>query len=174
MLSLKKLVLSAKDKNPDAFAELICLYKKDLYRIAKSYLSNDEDVADAIQETILIGYEKLATLKNPMYFKTWLIRILINQCNQLLLAGRRYIKLENIPDDGFIDTAQANVEFMMLMDALDERYRTVLVLYYSEGFSVKEISKILDLTESAVKARLKRGREKVKNIYDIKGVESLL
>ena len=171
---LKNLVLSAKNKNPDAFAELIHICKKDLYRIAKSILSNDEDVADAIQETILISYEQLSLLQYPEYFKTWLIRILINQCNGLIRAGRRYVAIENIPDNGSFDTNQANVEFMMLMDSLDERYRTVLVLYYSEGFSVKEISEILDLTESAVKARLKRGREKVKKIFDFKGVKCLI
>ena len=168
---MRKLVISAQNKNPDAFAQLIQMYKKDMYRIAKSYLRNDEDIADVIQETILISFEKLPVLKNPDYFKTWLIRILINKCNDIIKAGKRYVSIENVPEESSNDIAQANVEFMMLMDALDERYRTVLVLYYSEEFSVKEISKILDLTESAVKARLKRGREKAKGIYELKETE---
>ena len=168
MLSLKNLVLNAQNNNPDAFAELIHIYKKDLYRVAKSILSNDDDVADAIQETILISYEQLSLLKYPEYFKTWLIRILINKCNELLRADRRYIVMENMPEISVYDKEQANIEFMMLMDSLDERYRTALVLYYSEGFSVKEISEILDLSESAVKARLKRGREKVKKNINLK------
>ena len=168
---MKKLILSAQNKNPDAFAQLIHMFKKDMYRVAKSFLSNDEDAADAMQETILICYEKLPMLKKTEYFKTWLIRILINRCKDLLKAGRRYVPLENMPEEVADDTTHANVEFMMLMDSLDERYRAVLVLYYSEGFTVGEISKILDLTESAVKARLKRGREKVKSIYEFKGAE---
>ena len=164
-------MLSAQNKNPDAFAELIHMYKKDMYRIAKSYLSNDDDVADAIQETILISYENLPKLKNPEFFKTWLIRVLINECIDLIKAGKRYVPLENIPEISTNDIDQANIEFTILMETLDERYRTVLVLYYSEGFSIKEISKILNLTESAVKTRLKRGREKAKSIYEIKGVK---
>ena len=168
---MKKLVILAQNKNPDAFAQLIHTYKNDMYRFARSYLSNDEDIADAIQDTILIVYEKLPTLKNPDYFKTWLIRILINKCIDLLKSGKRYVPMENIPEISIDDSAQANIEFLMLMDALDERYSIILILYYSEGYSVKEISKILNLTESAVKARLKRGREKVKSIYELKETE---
>jgi len=62
----------------------------------------------------------------------------------------------------------------MLMDSLDEKYRAVLVLRYAEGFSVKEISNVLELTESAVKARLKRGRDKMKIIYGENKAEVLI
>jgi RNA polymerase sigma-70 factor (ECF subfamily) len=165
---LKKLVIQAQQHDPDAFAELINMYKQDMYRIARSYLSNDEDVADAMQETILACFEKLPTLQKPMYFKTWLIKVLINKCNDRLRAGKRYVTMENLPEEGAEDMALANVEFMLLMDSLEEKFRAVFVLYYSEGFSVREISEHLNLTESAVKARLKRGREKIKNSYEFR------
>lgn len=151
--------------NPDVFAELIIAHKQDMYRVAKSYLRNNEDIADAIQETILACYEKLPTLREPKYFKTWLIRILINKCNDLIRTGKRYVTLETVPEVACDDTAFANKEFTMLMDSLGEKYRAVLILRYGEGFSVREISDILELTESAVKARLKRGRDKIKDIY---------
>ena len=171
---MKRLVKRALARDPDAFAELICAYKQDMYRVAKSYLRNDEDVADAMQDAILTCFEKLPSLREPDYFKTWLIKILINKCNDLLKAGKRYVSIENIPEEGFRDTGQENIEFMMLMDSLDEQYRTVLVLRYSEGFSVREIGEILGLTESAVKARLKRGRDKVKKVYEHNKMEVLV
>ena len=171
---MKSLVKRALARDPDAFAELVCAYKQDMYRVAKSYLRDDEDVADAMQDAILTCFEKLPSLREPEYFKTWFIKILINKCNDILKAGKRYVSIENIPEEGFHDTAQSNIEFMMLMDSLDEQFRTVLVLRYSEGLSVKEISEILGLTESAVKVRLKRGRDKAKDFYEFNKLEVLV
>ena len=164
---LKQLVIQAQKHDTDAFAELISAYRQDMYRVAKSYLRNDEDVADAIQEAILACFEKLQSLRSPEYFKTWLIRILINKCNDSLKAGKRYIPLEIIPEEGYPDGGQSNVEFMMLMDSLDETFRSVLVLRYGENLSVSEISDVLGISKSAVKQRLKRGRDKVKTIYNV-------
>jgi len=157
--------MRAQNHDRDAFAELISLYRQDMYRVAKSYLRNDQDAADAIGETVLACFEKLSSLREPEHFKTWLIRILINKCNDLINADKRYVSMDDIPEAGQNDAAQSNMEFMMLMDSLDEWYRTVLVLRYGEGFSVREISDLLGITESAVKARLKRGRDKMKKFY---------
>ena len=83
------LVKKAKKGDTDAFAQLIRMNAQSMYKVAWAYLKNEEDAADAIQETILICYEKLGTLKKSKYFKTWLIRILMNQCNDLLKTRRR-------------------------------------------------------------------------------------
>ena len=69
---LLQLIRKAKAKDPDAFSSLIYFYMKDLYRVAISILMNDEDAADAIQDTILGCWEKLQTLKEEKYFKTWI------------------------------------------------------------------------------------------------------
>ena len=164
---MKHLVKKAQHRDTDAFAELIRAYKQDMYRVAKSYLRNDEDVADAIQDAILACFEQLRSLRSPEYFKTWLIRILINKCNDIIKSGKRYVTLESIPDIGYSDTGHSNVEFMMLMDSLDESCRTVLVLRYGECLSIKEISEVLGISESAVKKRLERSRDKIKSTYNI-------
>ena len=77
---MELLVKKAMKGDADAFAELIRLNTQSLYKIAWSYLKNDQDVADAIQDTILACYEKIGTLRNPRFFRTWMIRILINKC----------------------------------------------------------------------------------------------
>lgn len=81
---MENLVKKAKSGDSNAFSQLIRMNTQSMYKVAWAYLKNDEDVADAISETILNCYEKLSTLKKDSYFKTWMIRILINNCNEML------------------------------------------------------------------------------------------
>ena len=76
-----------KAKNGDAFIALMKSYMQSMYKIARSILKSDEDVADAIQETILSCWEKIDQLKECRYFKTWMIRILINKCNNIICTS---------------------------------------------------------------------------------------
>ena len=78
------LIRKAKRQDADAFCQLMELHMQSMYKVAKAYLKNDEDVADAIQDTILTCYEKLQTLRQNRYFKTWMTRILINKCKDIL------------------------------------------------------------------------------------------
>ena len=162
---MEQLVTQAQNLDTNAFAEPIRMHKQSMYRVAKSCLRNDEDVADAIQDAILTSFEKINSLRSPKYFKTWLIKILINKCNDIIKREKRFVSLDEIPEKGHLDTEQSNIEFMMLMDSLDDSHRTVLVLRYGEGLSVKEISQVLSISESAVKKRLERSREKMKIVY---------
>ena len=77
---MMNLIRKAKDRDPDAFTTLMQQQTKDMYRVAIAILMNDEDAADAIQETILDCWERIGTLRENRYFKTWLTRILINNC----------------------------------------------------------------------------------------------
>lgn len=69
------LVRQAQNGNLDAFVQLMEQSKQSLYKVAKSYLKREEDVADAMQETVLSAYENLPNLREASYFKTWLTRI---------------------------------------------------------------------------------------------------
>ena len=147
----------------DAFVILMEKYKTALYKVAKSYLRSEEDIADVMQDTVLSAYEHIGELKNPAYFKTWLTRILINHCNDLLRQQRRYISTERIEDTS-VFMPEEDREFYELLKELPEEYRTIFLLYYGEGFRVREIADILDLNESTVKSKLQRGRKKLKQI----------
>lgn len=92
------LIKKAQRGDTEAFSELIHIYQDSFYRIARSRLYNDEDAADAIQEMLLTGWEKRETLKEPKYFKTWMIRILINKCNEILRKRRPEECLSYIPE----------------------------------------------------------------------------
>lgn len=78
---MNTLLKKAKRRDAQAFVALMQENTKDMYKVAIAILSNDEDAADAIQDTILACWEKLTTLKQDEFFKSWLTRILINKCN---------------------------------------------------------------------------------------------
>ena len=86
---MEELIKSALDGNKDSYVALIKSIETELFKIASSQLNNIDDVNDAIQETILNSYSKLHTLKNYNYFKTWIIRILINECNNIHRKRKR-------------------------------------------------------------------------------------
>lgn len=165
MADLTKLVERAQAGDKEAFIDLIEHCKQALYKTAIAMLKNDADAADAIQDTVLKCYENLRGLREPRFFKTWLTRILINQCKKIMKQRRNVVPLYEHPElecEG-ADTSQG--EFLELLNQLEEQYRIVLYLHYVEEFSVKEIGVILELNENTVKTRLSRGRTKLKKIY---------
>ena len=171
---MNRLIKRAQEKDADAFVTLMKMHEPALYRVAKGYFKSEEDVADVLQETILACFEKISTLKEPRYFKTWLIRILINKCNDLIGSRKRYADETEFVDSGYVDSGPDNVDFMLFMDELDEKYRLVLLLYYAEGFRVREISEMTGLSVDTVKGRLKRGRQRVKKKYEAFSKEALI
>ena len=88
------LIKRAQKHDTDAFIELIEKNKTALYKVAKAYLKNEEDIADAMQDTILSAYEHIGELRVVSYFKTWLTRILINHCTDTLRRQRRVIPMK--------------------------------------------------------------------------------
>lgn len=159
----KDLIRKAKRRDADAFSELIQIYVKDLYRVAVAILLNDEDAADAIQDTILTCWEKLNMLREERYFKSWVTRILINKCYDIRKKSLRIVNLDACAEPAAED--EYNLEFKEALESLDEKYRSVMVLFYSEGYHIDEISAILSIPESTIKTRLKRGREKLARYY---------
>ena len=152
------LLRKAKKGDHDAFCALMDTQTQSMYKIARTYLQNDEDAADAIQDTILSCYENLLSLKNNRYFKTWLTRILINKCCDILHRKKRMIYSDTLPETTVYEDDYETAEWHQVLAPLDEKYRIILLLYYMEDFSTKEISDILDLKISTVKTRLQRGR----------------
>lgn len=145
----------------ETFTALILKSEDTLTGVAMSMLQNEKDCEDAIQTAILTAFEKLHTLRDEKYFKTWLVRILINVCNKQLKSRNRQAALSD--DSKITETAEENVEIRLAIESLPLKIRQVIVLYYLEQFSVKEISKILKIPKGTVMSRLARGRELLKN-----------
>lgn len=160
-----ELIKRAKKGDKTAFSEIILYYHNDLYKIARTRLSQSADIEDAVQETIITAYEAIHKLKNPSKFKPWLVTILINQCNRIYneQTKARNVASEYELNENYTKNSQdsINLEFNALMDLLNPDERTILVLYYSEGYKTKEIAKILDMNESTVRNKMSKARRKI-------------
>ena len=150
-----------------AFVRLIEMNKQSMYKVARSYFTNDEDIADAIQDTIETCYRSISHLAEAQYFRTWLTRILINKCIDILRKNKREHPVSEFPEYGESSMELNNYEFNELMNSLDEKYRTILLLYYGEGFKISEIAQLLDMEENTVKTRLSRGRSKFREPWTV-------
>lgn len=147
------------DRN--AFARLIENHRQSMYRVALAILQNDSDAADAIQEAIIKAYLNIKRLKRPEMFKTWLIRILINECNYILRQRKKIVPMDaGVPAGQERDYADCDTRLVVrkALQALEEELRMVVVLYYYEDLAVKDIAAVLEIPEGTVKSRLARAR----------------
>lgn len=168
---MKRLVKRAQGGDADAFVQLMEENRQSMYKTAICYVKNPEDAADIIQDTILTAFEKIGDLREASYFKTWLMRILINKCNDFLDERSWEMAFEEVPEGESGDGNDRNpvLEHMIyeeLLQSVEEKYRDILVLYYVEGFPTKEIADILGMKDATVRTRLRRGREKLVRAYE--------
>lgn len=142
----------------EEFTRAVLEYESTLYRVAKSMLGSEADCADAAQNALLRAWEKQHTLRDTAYFKTWLTRILINECRAMLRQRARFVPLEEEAAEGEI-APERDSGLYEAVRGLDVKYRVPFVLYYIEGFRTREIASMLKLPEGTVKTRLRRARE---------------
>ena len=155
-------VKKARRGDVDEIGKIIMENMQTMYRVAFSILKNEEEIYDAISNTTVIVFEKISTLKKEEFFKTWLTRILINECYKIHNQNKKIIYMENYnqQDIEYNDT-YADFETRNLVKSLDKDLREIVILYYFEDFSTKEIAKILEIPEGTVKSRLSRARKEL-------------
>lgn len=156
---MELLVKRAKRGDAEAFITLMEENKHNMYKVARGFLRGQEDIADAMAETVLNCYEKIGCLKDDAYFKTWMIRILINNCKDILQKQKRHVLAEEVPEPESRELDGEMREFQELIEPLREEDRSIFTLYYVYGMKVKEIAVCMEMKESTVLSRLKRGRE---------------
>lgn len=161
------LIKKARARDADAFTELMMSQMQSMYKTARSVLDNEEDAADAISDTILTCWEKLGQLKEDRYFRTWMTRILINKCRDIQRKKENLFFTDEVPEIESEEKGFTNLEWEQALESLDERGRTVVILYYVEGFKTSEIAEILQIPESTVRTRLARAREKLAVHYGV-------
>ncbi len=164
-IETKVWIRKAQRQDKDAFTELMQFYMKDMYRTAIAILMNEEDAADALQDTILTCWEKLYTLRKPEFFKTWMTRILINHCYDIIRHNSAYENIEAYEEPSKCD--EYNLELKEAYASVDERYRLPMELYYSQGFRMREIAELLSLPLNTIKTRVSRGRKELEAYYRI-------
>lgn len=157
----------AKAGDRDAFAMLIEDIKVKLYKTGISILKNDDDTCDALQETLICIYNNLKSLKQSEYFTTWAIRIMINNCYEIIRKNKKIVNLNEkveIQEEMYYQQYSEDSTLEWVLNQIDSDLKTVTLLYYYDELTVSEISETLNIPEGTVKSRLSRAREK---IYEI-------
>ncbi len=160
--------IKPKKNEEQKFTELIEENKLRFYKTAKIILKNDDDVYDAIQEALISIYKNYEKLENKKFFSTWATRIIINKCYDLLRKRKNNIVpidefIENNPSMGQNDKYEIDESgIKQAMNFLNDDVKLIVVLYYYDNYSVKEISEIVNIPEGTVKSRLSTARKLLK------------
>ncbi|MDD7794140.1 RNA polymerase sigma factor [Clostridium sp. 'White wine YQ'] len=147
----------------ESFCDLVRFYKKDMNSVAMCILKDEEDVADAMSEAILKAYKNMNTLKNQMVFKSWLLKILVNECNSILRKSSKIIVVDKNDFEliEFNDKYE-NLDIKAALDNLSHKHKVIIELYYYQDMTVEDISNVLEISIGTVKSRLSRARQ---NLY---------
>ncbi|HYK74444.1 MAG TPA: sigma-70 family RNA polymerase sigma factor [Pseudoneobacillus sp.] len=165
VMTIKYLVKKAQRGDEKAFLSLFHQYEEDIYRTAFVYVKNQNDALDIVQETAYRSFSKINTLKNPQYFKTWLIKITINAALDFLRKEKKVIHLKPEMTE-LIPTQEIDLSLSItlrdIMENLTEKEKSIVLLKYYYNHSFTEISSILELPLGTVKSVIYRALEKLR------------
>lgn len=152
--------------NKEQFSEKVLELEAVLFHVSYGILQNLQDCEDVVQEAVLKAYANKDKLKNPDFFKTWLVRILMNECYSFLRKRTREIPLneEILEDTEYVEDfiKEEYLDLYECMKQLEEKDRICVQLFYMEGYSLKEIARVFRIPEGTVKSRLSRARVRLR------------
>jgi len=183
MLDERELIRKAKGGDEDSFEALILSCKGKAYNIALRYMGNEEDALDAMQESFIKVFRHLGKFNEQSRFDTWVFRIVVNSCNDMLRKSKRGgttdifykndehedVALE-IADSGpgpheLLEKKEESGYLLNCLEQVGAEHKEVLILRDIKGFSYDEIAEILECSMGTVKSRISRARNKLKEIY---------
>lgn len=132
-----------------------------LYRVARSILNNEHDCADAVQEAVFQGWVKRHQLRETTSFKTWITRIVVNECRNI---QRRAMKQKKAVEASIEEICQpennsGKMELEAALSELPDKYRLPIVLYYMEDYPTKTIAGMLEIPEGRLRERMRTARK---------------
>lgn len=163
-----ELARQAINGNQAAQLQLLNLYKDPMYRIAYSYMRNEHDANDALQEMTYQCLKNISKVQSPQYFKTWLVRIVINTC----LMMKRQTKRDVVTND-FQEQSQEMAELFELNDIISKlpiEQQELVHLKYFRDLKNREIAALLNIPEGTVKSRLNKTVKKLRHLFGEGGI----
>lgn len=184
-LTEKELIEKCKKNDRSAFNTLVQTYQSKIINLAYGMLSNQEDACDAAQEVFIRVYRGIFKFEQKSSFSTWIYRITVNVCNDILRKRTRTAPTVSIyqdsdeehimelPDDKptpseHLEMTETQLLVKNALNALSDEYRTVITLYDLEGLSYDEISSVLNCPIGTIKSRLNRARKMLRKILSEK------
>ncbi len=148
----------------DKFIKGIKANRNQMYVIALSILKNPEDAEDIVQQALLTAYEKLYTLKDDDKFRSWMMRIVVNEAKMYIRKNSSIVYMEDMETvvEHVKDDRSSEKDVWDLVLSLKKELSTVVILYYAQGYRVNEISKIMRIPSGTVKSRLSKARALLK------------
>ena len=176
---VKKIVLKVRKGDHNAFGELVELYKDRVFALTYRMLGNRQEAEDVAQEAFIRAYTNIDRYQIDRKFSTWLYAFTYNHCvnyvnrNTAKKIEKKSVDTEILeykhydPDKDDKEISQLRVDKLKgALDLISPDEKMILLLKYQDSLSIKELSDILDIGESAVKMRLKRAKEKLINVYN--------
>jgi len=153
--TLEELAEQASKGNEECFVMICRTLEKKLFRTAKGVLGNETLSLDAVSEAVFRAFKGIKRLREPKYVETWFIRIVLNAANDIHRRQKHEIVMENVPEGVYHDY-HSELEFTQMIESLETPLREIISLKYYSGYTLKEISAILDIPEGTVKSRLNK------------------
>ena len=178
-----RIIKNAQNGSESDFETLILSCQRKAYSIAYRYLNNQEDAMDALQESFIKAYRSLGTFKGNSSFQTWIYRIVVNTCYDMLRKRKSRIQavslyknegddeyMIEVPDDDkgpedIIIAQEENADIFKCLEKLPLDHKEITLLRDVEGFSYEEIVDILSITMGTVKSRISRARLRLRELY---------
>ena len=175
MTDEKDLILQSRDGNKDAFCALMEAHEAKIYALCFKYMKNTHDASDAAQDAILKIYVHIAKFHFNSAFSTWVYRVVVNTCVDLLRKRKNIVPLEEYETKSPWANPDEEVLFLEFRAGLKKAvadlpidFKNVLILRDMEHKKYEEIAQILGISEGTVKSRLSRAREKLKKLLQVR------
>ena len=153
------------------FERLVDQYQESVLRTCFLYLCDKTLAEDATQETFLKVYRTMDSFRGESSEKTWILRIAMHACYDINHSGwfrfmNRHVTPEMLPDRSGDTVVDRDEELASAIMKLPRKLREVILLHYYQELKINEIADMLNISHSSVSGRLKRGREKLKNLLE--------
>lgn len=168
-------VEKCKANDRSAQLKLYRQYCDGMYTVAMRFVKNADDAEDVLQEAFIKAFQKIHQFKGEVTFGAWLKRIVVNKSIDFLKTKKEHLialdesYMQPVEDENWtVDDGVTMDEIKMAIHGLSDKYKYVVLLFLVEGYDHNEISQILDITESACRTRLLRGKGYLKELLKTK------